>query len=721
MSALKSSFRAAGGMLLLALLLPLLNIPAAAADPGEDLDRLLEIETAARQKSLALLAVIRSMGPEFSEQEEVVTMARIVSVTCEIREARSLESRVILQPNLNDEFLILDEDDNNVRLDLGDGRTGWIDESHIQRIEKRVPGSKVDFEGAAADELRRYAEVIDELLLGIDEDREQADELLARLLPADGSPALTDRQEQLRARGAHARVAEYHAYAHRFYDKYIAGYDFTIQNGNEFLENLTAWGNLLLGTSKFTTTTMISATDDQEVEVDETVREIELGGEVDVNERASVRAGFANKAQVNQTAYTTTTADAGYAMRWSDRTDVDLAIDTYKFADDLNSFNDFRRTRYQASARSDRGGGNRMDLRYGYTKQSFDENDTENFQGHSIDAAGLWKRGGGRSLRARMLANFESSDVAFHDFKHLTPSLELSRRSGADRSTWRAVYEMLDYAEADLRSFGRAQLEHSKSSQDGPRRATRRLSATWKKFPDNELATYAQIKGAWTRSRGGPSQARNSLITYTNFYPDNSDNNYTDVRVARNTGSDRRFLELNLYTRIWHSPGDDDSTSTNLPKPYVGDVYAHFGWKKGNVRFGPTLGAHVVLSKGNTDIDQDGNLLRAGFRVAGDLELPNRFRATLDAAYDYGFVYTQTIDSIDSGTGALVVGDVEQRHPTTLQANFFVSRPLGNDFDFTGRFTMYRIATDMDMTTSITPVTHNDRFTLFAGVRYRHN
>ena len=91
----------------------------------------------------------------------------------------------------------------------------------------------------------------------------------------------------------------------------------------------------------------------------------------------------------------------------------------------------------------------------------------------------------------------------------------------------------------------------------------------------------------------------------------------------------------------------------------------------------------------------------------------------MNASYDYGFVYSDqfTIDL----AGNITVGDTVQRHPTTFQLNAFGNMPLKGNFDLTGRLSIYKIATDMDHKLSINPVTNNERFTLYAGVSYRHN
>lgn len=694
--------RLAGAALLCALVLP--GIAAAAL--ADDAAAMRDLESAARQKSLALLSVLKNMRPEFEQGASTVTMARIVSVASEVREARSLDSRVILNPNLNDEFEVIDRDDTRVRLDLGDGRTGWIDESHLQIFEQERTGEVLSFHGMDEQQLRRYAIVADELLAGIDEDREAADGILAEYA-GDESEA-----GQLRSlRGAHQMIVEYQAYAHHFHDKYILGYDFSLENERGFVDNLSAWAELLAGQSSFTTTTP-----NDETKVDGSLRRLSIGGNLEINERSSARASASKKQEINQTKYETSTLAAGYSRDVGETSHLDLDADTYAYTDDLDSFKDFRRTTLRAGSFQNRA-DRKLRLGYTNTAQRFKENDAEDFTSHGLDATALWKRGPAATLEGRMLAVFESSDVAYHDFMHLTPSLEYARRAGGRRTSWQGRYEMFRYQDADLRSFGRASVSYDRSERDGPRSSRSTYALAHKNFPDNPPASYVQLRAAWSRNRSGAESRRRSLSTYTNYYPDRSENGYTDLRIGLGSTVEGIERDVTVYSRLWHQPGDpDDGTA----KPYVADAFGKYLFSRGSLHFGPTAGVHVVAAKGSRVIKQDGNLFRLGALVEGRFSLPRRGSLTVNASYDYGFVYSDQI-AIDAFTGDVTVDDTVQRHPTTFQANAIGSMPLNRNFSMTSRLTVYRIATDMDDEISANPVTNNDRFTLFVGVRYRHN
>jgi hypothetical protein len=692
-------------MVALSLLMP----AAAHADLSEAEQTMLDLEKAARHKSLALLVVLKNMDPEISEGQATVSMARIIATDCEVRETRDPASRLIQMANLNDEYVVLEKDDDRVHLDLGQRRTGWVNETQVQLFEVQEPRNQVDFKGVEDQLLRRYASVTDELLAGLNEDRERADALLAQ---NQGRPGYEELE------GLHRKVVELHTQAIYFHEKYIESYDFSMANRKRFLDNLSAWGEFLLGKSSFSTTTLISADTDQEDKVEDTLFQLSLGGDLEINEKNKVRASFARKKEVNQTPYATTGANVGLNHQLNPDTNLDVFLDTYSYADEINEFNDFRRNIMQLKGLFDRTSGKYL-LNYTFTGQSYSEHEDDDYSSHGLRAGADWDRGAGSRLRLRLDSRFQSSDADIHKFSHVTPSLELIGKSGKSRSRLKGLFEFLSYDEASARSFQRAHLVWEKSRQDGVKRKSTAFSATHKHFPENDLSTYLQVKAVWKSSRIGPRSRRSSLSTYTNFHLNNSDNNFTDLRLGRATGKGDFFSDLNAYSRIWHKPGDVDEPGG--AKPYVLDVFGRFGWQRGPWRFGPTVGLHLVAEMGAEEVwKQDGNLVRVGAAVDGRFSFRNNIQLIVNASYDYGFVYSDQI-AVDPLNGDILIGDVVQRHPTTLQISAFASAPINKNFDLTGRLMVYRIDTDMTRETSLTPVTDNDRFSLFVGVRYHHN
>lgn len=681
----------------------------ARADIQDDLATIGELESAAQEKSLALLSVIKSMGPRLEESDGTREMARIVSISCMARENRMPESRILRKLNINDEFPVVELHESLLMIDLQDGRLGWIDESHVQRFEAPIP-DRVYFTRIEPQLLRRYALVTAELMDGIEDDRAMAQEIF------DATADQPDSPEKSAINVAYRKIVEYHGYASLFHKRYIVNYDFTLASGRPFMEMLSGWAELLLGTSKFETVTLIAPGDKDKTKESSKVASLGLGGDMDLNDQSSVNASFTRKKEVNQTPYATTILDVGYDRQ---REDGELIVGggLFNFADDVNTYNDYSRKSLRAGSlfnRPDRV----YDLRYEFSSHAYEETSIDDYLNHTFFASTKIKRDRGRTLNASLQGILESSDVSFHDFRHFTPRVEMVTRSRGGLKSWGGSYEVLSYADAKLRSYRRAQVNWRKTGNQGPRRASTDYSVAHKSYPDNPTTTYLQMKARLSRTLIGEETRRLSGTTYTNFYTDNSDNNFTDLRLSLDRSDDLRNRNVNLYTRLWHKPGDPDGTTP--VKPHIIDLFGKYSVTRGHLRLGPTLGMHLMAARGSRIIKQDGNLMRLGAICEGYFKLDNGAHINLDASYDYGFVYTGNI-MIDPLTGSTMSDETTTRHPTTFQVNVFGSMPLSPDFDLTGKISLYRIKTDMDQDTSINPVTNNNHFTMFVGVRYRYN
>jgi hypothetical protein len=694
----------------LCLIFLLLLTTAPLASVQDDMEVIGELESASQEKSLALLAVIKSMGPRLEESSGTMEMARIVSVSCTARENRMPESRILKQLNINNEYRVLEHHDTLLLIDLQDGRLGWIDETNVQLFDAPKPDA-IYFTKVEPKVLRRYAIVTAELMDGIEDDMAMAQEIY------DASQPLPDSNMKTAIEASYRRIVEYHGYAAFFHKKYILNYDFTMESGRPFMETLSGWAELLLGTSKFETKSLDAAGAKITDEQSSSLISLGLGGDVEINDRSTADVSFHKRNEVIQTPYSTTTLDVGYNRQRDNDGELDLGFGMHKFADDVNTFNDFSEMSFEAGTLINKEDRNYR-LGYDFLNHGYDVTDTDDFQSHALLASTRIKRGRGKTLNASLRAVLESSDVAFHDFKHFTPTVESVTRTRGGLKSWKGQYEVMSYADANLRSYRRAQVMYRKNDSQGPRRNRTSYALTHKQYPDNDATTYLQLKANMSRNLIGENNRRLSGTTYTNFYPDNSDNNYTDLRLSLNRSTELRSRDINLYTRLWHKPGDTDGPTP--PKPYIIDLFGKYGITRGHLRFGPTLGMHLLAAKGSKVFKQDGNLMRLGAVCEGFFQMENDIRITLDASYDYGFVYSDKI-IIDPNTGTLTSDDTASRHPTTFQLNAFGSMPLSPEFDLTAKIGLYRIATDMDSETSINPVTNNNHFTVFVGVRYRYN
>ncbi|MFC1528058.1 hypothetical protein ACFL5D_04890, partial [Candidatus Neomarinimicrobiota bacterium] len=231
---------------------------------------------------------------------------------------------------------------------------------------------------------------------------------------------------------------------------------------------------------------------------------------------------------------------------------------------------------------------------------------------------------------------------------------------------------------------------------------------------------YYQIKGRFSSSIIGKKNKRKSLSLNTNIYPNATDNSFTDFRYDYNVTS-LVFFNLSAYYRLWHDTFANDSDSSASVKPSILDLSGKFGFKVGPIRVGPTIGLHAILDFDEDEIfKRDGNLFRLGGAAEGTILLPKMINISLMVAYDYGSVYNEEF-TIDLLTGEIKIGELQERHPTTLQFTSTISAPLVHNLELVGRINYYKINTDMDETLSINPIEFTKQMSFQLGIRYRYN
>ena len=590
---------------LLILCLFLLNLPRPArADLETDLQAMRSLESDLQRESLALLAVFRAMAPTQTGGAEIFETAKVVQDGVAVRDTREPDSRVLVSARLNDTFEVLERGDLVLRIQLPDGRRGWIDETAVQVYLDERPVRNVAYTALPDDEMRRYLRLADDLFADIDAGRATADELAAPWL--DGAAPTPSAESRDALIASYRKVLEYHGYAAYFHDRFVGAADLSLAAGAGFQRSLSAWGEVLLGKSSFATEYAALAADD----VDENLFALAFGGDLELGPRSSLGAGFAKRNEVNQTAYGTTDLDAAYAYDPDDDTAWRLEAKLHSFADELNTFNDFKRSTLRLRNDKRRPDGRGYSFDYAFTNNTYENTAGDDYVGHALLAStrtGSRTRGATWNLRA----DLESSDAAFHDFTRLEPSVEWGRDRGGTR--WRALYESLSYGDAGLRSYGRAELRLRRAGADGPRRSETLLALSRKAYPDNEMQTYVQLRGRLGRTLTGREGSRRSLDFYANFFTDASENSYTDLRYDAGRNSPTSFRNFSAFARLWHQPG-----SGAAARAHVADLNGRFGRVRGNLRYGPSVGAHLLyLDDGADFLKRDGNLVRVGGFVEG--------------------------------------------------------------------------------------------------------
>ncbi|MFH1842376.1 MAG: hypothetical protein ABIF77_04160 [bacterium] len=707
----------------------------AATDCEQDQVTLQQVTDDLQRELLALLALLDIMTGDATESYTAETEStpdqtdkvKLITASCQVRETRDENSRLISTAWMHDEFTVIEQVDFMYHIRLEDGRSGWIDEDCVQVFRDRA-ASVTAFPGIQRQELRDHIEAAGTILARIDSLQQRSETIWARYSPSpqqpDGAPPPADCLLALLA--TRARNEQHSQQARYFGARFLAGQE-RPDPAEPLGKDLQGRAELTFGQTRYG----IDRAESGSEQVEKSVANLTLVGELPLGPDSSAEFHFANRQAVSRTNYQTITGGVGFrhAPPTGNRYVADLSF--YQFSDYRNTqadLNDLQRITLATHAAIDPGADKSYRLGYRFTNQAYRVDDTNDYTSHRLDAAADFQLSRRASLQYRFQSNLEWSDTIFHRFRQLVPSVSYPRRGDAGHTTICGRYESFVHDSEWMvhRSFGRAELLLSSETRDGEARLDNWIGLNYKEFLENETATYIQVRWRHRHVRPGPAGGRTDLSLYSYFFTNAPDNNFTDLRCDLDGIRRHFFRSLSFYARAWHDPGSVDGPAP--PRPYTVDVRGFLGLVYGGIRIGPTAGLHLALQKGDDAIERDGNLFRLGAAATGDLDIFADIRLTLNASYEYGFVVSDELTLVNSGTvdDPVLVAEktgIATHHPTALQYYLEASKPLSRALEMFARVRYYRIATDQSAQTSVEPafIFDNDRFTAFLGVRYRHN
>lgn len=677
----------------------------------QDLEQMQRIEKSLRRLSLALLSLIKKMDPQETSgyQDQSTDMVRVVIDGCQVYETADPRSQVIYTPRINDEFEVLDRNDGLYQIRLQDGREGWISEKCIQPFSLQTQRVVIHFRGVSSNEIKNYLDAATDIFASITQQKQTADQIYkknqSKQLGQD--PAF---------RAAYLKIQKYYSYAREFHGRFVENKLFETK-GATLLSRLSAWTELFLGRNAYRTEYL------KEDPVDQSgfVHDISVGGDLTLNSKSRVSVKVNKKSDIIQTPFNTLTMDAGYTYRDSQKLTFRIGANLNTYNDQLSDFSDYKRITLRSDVDYQLSPQARVLVNYAFLKNDFSLNSDNSYNNHRILAASKWKSGSRSEITLQMRSSLQSSQSDLYNFTNLEPSLSFDHYGTNSRLTVRAFYNMFSYSDLKLRSYNRAVLQFQNQARSRNTSSRWDLAVMSKAYPNNKSASYLQLRGGFVRTRSGRLGLRFAPSFTTNLYTENSESNFTDLRLDFSTTTSAFFASLSSFFRFWHSPGDPDAENA-VVKPYVLDVYQRLGLNLKYIKIGPTFGLHAQFSseRGVEFFRRDGNLIRIGGIVEGNIPFPLGIYLTLRGTYQYGFVYNNEID-IDVNTGDITTGDLLMRHPTTFQIHSNLRVPLYQNLVLLGRVNYYKIASDMDEKLSIRPIAHNTRFTAMVGISYRFN
>jgi uncharacterized protein YgiM (DUF1202 family) len=685
---------------------------------GQDIEKLKKTAVIMRKDSIAFLQLIKEMRIE-KEKPKVTSIGKvkIVKDGCNIYETKDVKSRVIYNPRYNDEFEIMERYENLYKIRLQDKREGWISEKDIQLITVQKKENLYKATGVTKAQLRQFIMVAKDIYSRIVQGKTIADKVFRKYDNID----INSSAKAKKIYDIYKRIEKYYTYANGFFMRYIEKGQILGSMKGEVLKRISAWGEILLGPSNYSTEYHDSYLN---IENKGIVSDFSFGAQAIINAKSNVGLNFSMLNDVIQTPYSTSDISVKYSYDNNDNLGVNLGVsmNSYKDkSDESLGVNDYSKMGFNLDSRYFLNTDTRILFNYNFMNYSYKNNKDNSFSVNNINTKVEYFLSPKAQLYLNLRGGFGSSESAFHDYSNIKTKMGYISGNINSKMDLTFSYEMLNYKELEISDYRILQLGIYKNKRKSGKNSYYYLDLVSKSFPNNTIENYNQIKGKYSISKYGKNSKNFSLSFYTNLYGEVSDHNFTELRFDIGSVSSGTFFDLSSFIKLWHK-----STSENgeVVRPHVVDLYGKFGINTGFFRVGPTIGVHFLLSseEGVSLIKRDGNLFRVGGFAEGNINFGKGSFFNLRAAYEYGFVYNQEL-SVNPWTGIITKGDILQRHPTTLQLSFLLGLPIPvyENLQFTVKGSYYKIATDMDKQLSINPLLRNKIFKLIAGIKFRYN
>lgn len=690
------------GLVFIYTILCFIPFPLSAAISASE--ELINLEKKVRAESIALNSLIKKVHPDYTEALESVniTKLKIVSNQCRVRETIQRSSQSLYSPTINEEFKIIDHDDNYYHIELGDGRDGWIHESCGQKITETVEQKKTGSLLSDSD-IGKYLDFSEEIFSKIEDNKILADRIV-------------EKNNIKKSNSSYKKINKYYSLAVGIHNKYLKNRKAYIVDNFPFEKRFSGSTELLLGKSNHHQNYL----DGIKTEFDEGNRDFAILGGFIINKSSQVNVSFTSKSEVLQTPYKTKNYGIGFSFSGIKKLLLNTNLNFNSYDDEISLNNDYSRFQFNVNAKHQLSSKTNFNYNYSFLNNNYKIGDETDYSNQKLSAIANLKLNAISKLVISIFASFENSDSEYHKFSSLLPSISIQRKIGDRRTNLKFRYENLVFEDLELRDYNRMVLSYLISNRDINKRKTTDFALSSKTFPNNDISDYYQIKGRFSSSTIGKKNKRKSLSLYTNIYPNAKGNSFTDFRYDHSITSSV-FYNFSTYYRLWHDTFISDSDSSALVKPSIIDLSGKFGFKVGPIRIGPTVGLHAILDFDEDEIfKRDGNLFRLGGVAEGTILLPKMINISLMVAYDYGSVYNEEL-TIATSTGEITLGELQERHPTTLQFTSTISAPLIHNLELVGRINYYKINTDMDETLSINPIEFTKQMSFQIGIRYRYN
>jgi hypothetical protein len=652
------------------------------------------------QKKVSIILHISKNASEnnFSQIGINTNYVKVISNECGLFESQFDTDFAIMNSRLNDEFEVLDEEDDWYQVRLRDGRKAWISRTCVQQVVKNQ-GKKVGRLKSIndrSDQLQLAAYLIEEVKLLVAVIDKKAKRKLAQR-------KTTEEEAQLVA-AILGKVRQYQALAESAYLLYIIPEEDNVDFA-DFLSKVSFLAELQLGVSDFT----MVVNENNKVSQKGAIGEFLFDLAYQLDDQSAINLVLSNTNDIIQTPYSITGVDVNYkskvkSLNW--RTGVSL--DSYK--DAINPFNNYNRLGFQVGGNQKLSKKTSYQINYLLNANRYNEFEGINFTNHAITFGSRTIINSAKSLSVQFRGNAQVGEESRRNFYLLNPSLRYDVKTNNSSNQYFVNYQKYKFDNLALRDADRLMLGIRNNRQFQNRNRALYLALSAKLFPSKPEFSYYQFDSRattnWTKSKDIYSNTGIRI----NYFPESTNQNFADIQFSfGNNGA--LFYSFSTFNRLYYQI---------QPLTNITDVNIVSGFNYKQFKIGPSLSLHALFNVEEFEFRTDGNFYRLGAYVESNLSLPYQINLSLTASYDYGFIYSQQFEQ-DNTTGELTFGDVNERHPTTFQLNTLLSTTIISNTDIFLRLNMYVIDTDITSIISRDPFEQNTRFMLRLGARYSFN
>jgi len=630
------------------------------------------------QKNTTLLLQIAKNSNEnnFGSQVNVSTYLRIISSNCSLLENQFDTDLPIYQPNINDEFLLLQEDEDWLQVRIPDGREAWIQEDCIQRFnktrEKKI--GRLGTMNIKNDELALAKYIIEELRIIA----EEAEKKSVRIR----NSRKTTEADLTMLKQINAAINKYKTLAESAYAIYILPEANNV-NYADLLNKLSLLAELQVGSSDFSQLrNELSETNHSGLISDFL---IDLEYRINQNSSAQVYASHSN--EIVQTPYSNAEVGANYSSKWK-KIKWNTGINYSKYNDKLNTFNKFNRIGFNLGANQKLNRKTTLRYAYALNANNYTDFDGINFTNHSVNVNSRTIINSTKNFDITIRANAQQGQEERRNFIFLYPEARYTIKKQRSSNQYFFNYQRYAFANLGLRDTDRLMIGIRNNRSKGEKSSSRYLAFSSKTFINKQNFNFLQVDSRISKSWSGKRSSFFNTGIRVNYYPFQTNLNFADLQFSfGNRG--RLFYNFSTFNRFYYS---------SEPLINILDLNLRTGIRIKGFSIGPSISAHALINAEGFEFRQDGNFYRLGG----------------------GFVYSQQF-SQDAFTGELSYGDVNERHPTTFQVNSTLSTSIIRNVDLFFRLDAYVIDTDITSSISRDPIEQNRRFTARLGARYRFN